>query len=80
MLETLLADIGKSLPVLRDILIEERDRYLVHKIRTAPGKKVVAVVGAGHVPGIKKYWNSEQLRNFGFWPDRSIRTILSGIK
>jgi pheromone shutdown-related protein TraB len=59
MLETLLADIGKSLPVLRDILIDERDRYLVHKIRTAPGKKVVAVVGAGHVPGIKKYWNSD---------------------
>ncbi|MBW1837255.1 MAG: TraB family protein, partial [Deltaproteobacteria bacterium] len=29
MLETLLADIGKSLPVLRDILIDERDRYLV---------------------------------------------------
>jgi len=57
MLETLLADIGKSLPVLRDILIDERDRYLVHKIRTAPGKKVVAVVGAGHVPGIKKYWD-----------------------
>ena len=59
MLETLLADIGKSLPVLRDILIDERDRYLVHKIRTAPGKKVVAVVGAGHVPGIKKYWDSD---------------------
>ena len=59
MLETLLADIGKSLPVLRNILIDERDRYLVHKIRTAPGKKVVAVVGAGHVPGIKKYWDSD---------------------
>ena len=59
MLETLLADIGKSLPVLRDILIDERDRYLVHKIRTAPGKKVVAVVDAGHVPGIKKYWDSD---------------------
>jgi pheromone shutdown-related protein TraB len=58
-LETLLTDIGKSLPVLRDILIDERDRYLVHKIRTAPGKKVVAVVGAGHVPGIKKYWNAD---------------------
>ncbi|MBL7196402.1 MAG: TraB family protein, partial [Desulfobacterales bacterium] len=39
-----------------DILIDERDRYLAHKIRTAPGKRIVAVVGAGHVPGIKKYW------------------------
>jgi pheromone shutdown-related protein TraB len=37
-------------------LIDERDRYLAEKIRQAPGKKIVAVVGAGHVPGIKKYW------------------------
>jgi pheromone shutdown-related protein TraB len=58
-LETLLADVGKSLPILKDILIDERDRYLTHKIRTAPGNKIVAVVGAGHVPGIKKYWNQD---------------------
>ena len=58
-LETLLAEVGKSLPVLKDILIDERDQYLSQKIRTAPGKKIVAVVGAGHVPGIKKYWNTD---------------------
>ena len=56
-LETLLAEIGESLPELRNILIDERDQYLACKIRTAPGK-IVAVVGAGHVPGIKKYWNA----------------------
>jgi len=56
-LEALLLDVETSLPVLRKILIDERDRYLAHKIRTAPGHKKVAVVGAGHVPGIKKYWN-----------------------
>lgn len=59
MLETLLADVKKSLPVLKDILIDERDRYLAHKIKTAPGKRIVAVVGAGHVPGIKKYWEAD---------------------
>jgi pheromone shutdown-related protein TraB len=58
-LETILADVGKSLPIVKAILIDERDRYLAHKIRHAPGEKIVAVVGAGHVPGIKKYWNSE---------------------
>jgi len=58
-LQTLLADVGKSLPVLKDILIDERDQYLTYKIRTAPGNKIVAVVGAGHVPGIKKCWNQE---------------------
>jgi pheromone shutdown-related protein TraB len=58
-LESLLAEMGQSLPVLKDVLIDERDQYLTEKIRTAPGKKIVAVVGAGHVPGIKKYWDSK---------------------
>ncbi|MFC1859379.1 TraB/GumN family protein [Thermodesulfobacteriota bacterium] len=58
-LATLLAEVEKSLPVLKEILIDERDQFLAHKIRTAPGKKIVAVVGAGHVPGVKKYWNSD---------------------
>ncbi len=58
-LQSLLADVGDKLPVLRDILIDERDQYLAHRINTAPGKKIVAVVGAGHVPGIKAYWQSD---------------------
>ena len=58
-LETLLNEVGKSLPVLKEILINERDRYLAAKIRTAPGKKIVAVVGAGHIPGIKNNWNND---------------------
>ena len=56
-LEALLAEIGDLLPELRRVLIDERDQYLAAKIRTAPGKKIVAVVGAGHVPGIQKQWN-----------------------
>jgi pheromone shutdown-related protein TraB len=59
MLETILSDMGKSFPALRNILIDERDQYLSHKIKTAPGNKIIAVVGAGHVPGIKKYWEQE---------------------
>ena len=58
-LQSLLADVSKSLPIIKKILIDERDQYLAHKIRTAAGNKIVAVVGAGHVPGIKKYWNAE---------------------
>ena len=58
-LETLLSEIGKSFPVVRNILIDERDQYLAHKIKTAPGKKIIAVVGAGHLTGIKKYWNDD---------------------
>lgn len=55
-LETLLSEIGESFPEIKRILIDERDRYLAYRIRTAPGQKIVAVVGAGHVPGIIKYW------------------------
>lgn len=58
MLETLLSEIGESQPQLKKILIDERDKYLTEKIRTAPGKKIVAVVGAGHVPGIRAGWES----------------------
>ena len=55
-LEMFLSEIGKSFPEIRRILIDERDQYLAHMIRSAPGKKIVAVVGAGHVPGIQSYW------------------------
>ena len=58
-LQTLLAEVGQSLPVLKEILIDERDQYLAEKIRNAPGKNIVAVVGAGHVPGIKKHWDAD---------------------
>jgi pheromone shutdown-related protein TraB len=58
-LEALLSEIGKSLPEIRRVLIDERDQYLAYKIRGAPGKKIVAVVGAGHVPGILKYWEED---------------------
>jgi pheromone shutdown-related protein TraB len=58
-LQTLLAEVGQTLPVLKEILIDERDQYLAEKIRNAPGKNIVAVVGAGHVSGIKKHWNAD---------------------
>jgi pheromone shutdown-related protein TraB len=57
MLEAILSEVGKSMPTLRHALIDERDQYLAAKIRTAPGKKIVAAVGAGHVPGILRNWN-----------------------
>jgi pheromone shutdown-related protein TraB len=40
-------------------LIDERDQYLAYKIRTAPGKNIVAVVGAGHVPGMQQCWDKQ---------------------
>ncbi len=58
-LTAVLADIGQSFPVISRIIIDERDQYLARQIHQAPGEKIVAVVGAGHVEGIKKYWDTE---------------------
>jgi pheromone shutdown-related protein TraB len=49
-----LQDLATSFPRLKSTLIDERDQYLAEKIKSSPGKKIVAVVGAGHVPGIKQ--------------------------
>lgn len=43
---------SSAFPRAKVTLIDERDAYLSEKIRTSPGKKIVAVVGAGHVQGM----------------------------
>ncbi|WP_079710395.1 TraB/GumN family protein [Paraliobacillus ryukyuensis] len=53
-IETILNEFSQSFPRLKTPLIDERDQYLAQKIKTAPGQKVVAVLGAAHVPGITK--------------------------
>lgn len=58
-LELLLQEMGDSMPEVKNTLIDERDRYLTHRIRNAPGNSIVAVVGAGHVPGMLGYWDQD---------------------
>lgn len=53
-LEAAVIDVGKDFPQIAEVLIHERDKYLAYKIKTAPGKKIVAIVGAAHVPGIER--------------------------
>jgi pheromone shutdown-related protein TraB len=55
-----LAEISEAFPKLKKPLIDERDQYLAQKIKEAPGKKVVAVLGAAHVPGITKEIHHDQ--------------------
>ena len=49
-----LLEFAKTFPALKEAIIDERDVYLAQKIRDAGGARVVAVVGAGHVPGISR--------------------------
>lgn len=58
-LEELMREFSSKLPDVRVALIDERDQYLAHKIRNSPGDKIVAVIGAGHVPGIKNWLDKE---------------------
>ncbi len=53
-LSAMMQDFGKSFPEVKQVLIDERDQFLASKIKNAPGKKIVAVVGAGHMNGIAK--------------------------
>ena len=47
-------ELSRAMPSLKSVLIDERDAYLAQRIRAAEGRHVVAVVGAGHVEGIRR--------------------------
>jgi pheromone shutdown-related protein TraB len=51
-LSALLEEMGRMLPTVKTILVDERDMFMAHAIQHAPGQKIVAVVGAAHVPGL----------------------------
>lgn len=59
-LSSLMDEMGDTFPELKRVLIDERDIYLSEKIKETPGQKLVAVVGAGHVPGIQKAIHLDQ--------------------
>jgi len=52
-LTELMNELGEALPALKYTLIDERDAFLSHKILESAGDRVVAVVGAGHIEGIR---------------------------
>ncbi len=57
-LDELMREFSEALPEVQGALIDERDQYLAASLMGAPGDTVVAVVGAGHVPGIIRYLGS----------------------
>ncbi|WP_186576389.1 TraB/GumN family protein [Aquibacillus kalidii] len=72
MLNSMLNDFTEYFPRLKKPLIDERDQYLAQKIKEAPGDKVIAVLGAAHVPGIKKeIYNEQDLASLSEVPPKS---------
>lgn len=53
-LSAMLDEMADVLPTVKTILVDERDTYMAHYISQAPGEKIVAIVGAAHMPGILK--------------------------
>ncbi|MEK6941618.1 MAG: TraB family protein, partial [archaeon] len=50
----LMDHLSNEFPSIKEVLVDERDTYIANKIMQIDAKKIVAVVGAGHVEGIKK--------------------------
>ncbi|WP_138416761.1 TraB/GumN family protein [Aquibacillus sediminis] len=72
MLDSMLDELTVSFPRLKKPLIDERDQYLAQKIKQAQGDKVVAVLGAAHVPGItKEIYKDHDLNELNQVPPKS---------
>ena len=54
-LNALMQQLSKELPSVKEVLVDERDLFIANRIMQTKAKKIVAVVGAGHLEGIKKY-------------------------
>ena len=62
-LSDMMQELGREVPTLKTVLIDERDRYLAEKTLQTEGKTIVSVVGAGHVEGIKAILQGERRGN-----------------
>ena len=54
LINKLMKELGKQMPSMKQVLVDERDQYIAEMIKKSPGKKIVAVVGAGHLQGIEE--------------------------
>lgn len=55
MITKLMEDLSREYPKLKKTLVDERDAYIAHALIHTPGKKIIGIVGAGHVKGILEH-------------------------
>ena len=58
-LSEMMEELGKAMPVLKKVIIDERDQYIAQKMKESNGEKIISIVGAGHVNGIIKALESD---------------------
>ncbi|MBR1637773.1 MAG: TraB/GumN family protein [Treponema sp.] len=51
-MDSMMSELSEYMPVIKKVLIDERDNYLAAGIWGSQGNNVVAVLGAGHLPGV----------------------------
>lgn len=57
-LTSTIEEVARQAPTVKRVLIDERDAYMARRIVDLKGKKILAVVGAGHMEGL-----IEQMKN-----------------
>ncbi len=74
-LSAMLDEMADVLPTVKTILVDERDTYMAHHIYQSPGEKIVAIVGAAHMPGILKKlgrsFSDEEIADLSVIPEKT---------
>ena len=52
--QKLVDSMGKVVPNVKEVLISERDDFMSKRLAETKGKKILAIVGAGHLAGIEQ--------------------------
>ncbi len=79
MLESLISGMREKLPQVGEILLSERDQYLAHNIKNAPGPKIVAILGGAHVPGVaQEIFKTQDIAKISSVPPTSRFSQLAG--
>lgn len=54
-MDSMMKELSEYMPTIKEVLIDERDQYLASHIWQSKGNNIVAVLGAGHLPGVESY-------------------------
>lgn len=54
-MDSMMSELSDYMPKVKEVLIDERDRYLASHIWESQGESVLAVLGAGHLPGVESW-------------------------
>lgn len=54
-MRALMTSLKEELPAVYRAMIQERDEYMAKQLQQSSSKKIVGVVGIGHMDGIERY-------------------------